>query len=680
MDINTILLFPIQIFSLPPEILSAITLREDSTRSLTKLISDSETITKIKEIDIFTEQNENDENDLMKPTCFVCGITSFENVEQQREHYKLDWHRFNVKMRAINLERGKNKYNPITEKEFEELMGDSLSSISGSNSDTTDDDITMRLNNLKIDDNESPEKKNAEPILWFSCSPMTINLGIYKNILNNLGENAIEDIHKLQIKPNEKENPRLWTMLMIRGGHFAALILDITANTKVTNAKEVKVIVHKTFHRYTTRRKQGGSQASNDNTKGKAKSAGAELRRYNESALQKSIRVLIEQWKSMIEESELIFIHAPGNNKNIIYNYEGAVLKKDDRRIRSFPFSTKRPTFTELRKTFIELTRVKVLEVKVNEDSQEPSKNKLTENNLINSQIVIESLEEIKGSKETPIESVEPVESSNNLEQASNKVIKMIQLIKKGKFDLFVNHITKNSIDVTELLPITTISENDNSKLPTLLHLASYLGHHDIVEYLLHQGADPTITSKKNVTPYDLANDKETRNIFRRYMAEHMDKWDWTIAHVPSPLTKEMEEEQQNKLKEKKKKNKEKKKKTTTNKKEKELEGKTVTESIEPKSESLISASSKKLTSNKTPDSSSSLIGLPPEMRMKIERERRARAAEARLKSTPINLPSIGNVVCTICGKSLSELVPFEVSELKFCSVKCVKNYRESTL
>jgi hypothetical protein len=80
---------------------------------------------------------------------------------------------------------------------------------------------------------------------------MTINLGIYKNILNNLGEEAIEDIHKLQIKPNE--NPRLWTMLMIRGGHFAALILDITANTKVTNVKEVKVIVHKTFHRYTSK-------------------------------------------------------------------------------------------------------------------------------------------------------------------------------------------------------------------------------------------------------------------------------------------------------------------------------------------------------------------------------------------------------------------------------------------
>jgi len=44
--------------------------------------------------------------------------------------------------------------------------------------------------------------------------------------------------------------------------------------------------------------------------------------------LQKSIRSLIEQWKSMIEESELIFVYAPSYNKNIIYNYEGAVLKK----------------------------------------------------------------------------------------------------------------------------------------------------------------------------------------------------------------------------------------------------------------------------------------------------------------------------------------------------------------
>ncbi|RIA92797.1 hypothetical protein C1645_764109 [Glomus cerebriforme] len=683
MDIYKLLSVPIQIFSLPPEILSVIKLRQNSIGSSTKLISETTKTTKIKEIDIFTKQNKNND-DLMKPTCFVCGITSFDSVEQQRAHYKLDWHRFNVKRRAVNLEYGKSQYKPTTEEEFEELIGDSLSSISGSeteDSDATDDNIATLVNKLEekvdLEDDELSEYKVSEPILWFTCPhlfPITINLGIYKNILSNFEKKAIDDIRKFQIKSNE-ENPRLWTMLMIRGGHFAALILDITINTKVTHAKEVKAIVHKTFHRYTTRRKQGGSQASNDNAKGKAKSAGAELRRYNEAVLQKSIRALIEQWKSMIEESELIFVHAPSYNKNIIYNYEGAILRKDDKRIRSFPFSTKRPTFTELRKSYIELTRVKMLEIKDNDDSNESLlNNKLTEKNLKNSQIIIESIEE-------SIESAESVKSSNKLEQASNEIIKMIQFIKKGKLSLFENHITKHSISVTDFLPSTPISENDISKSPTLLHLASYFGHHDIVEYLLYQGADPTIISEKNLTPYDLAKDKETRNIFRRYMAEHMDKWDWSVAHVPSPLTKEMEEEQHNKQKEKKKKNKEKKKKATSNKKEKELvesEGKIVAENIESKSESKTSIS-KKLTLNKTIDSSSSLIGLPPEMRMRIERERRARAAETRINSMQNRGMTIGNVVCAMCGKSLSELVPFEMFGLKFCSIECVRNHREST-
>ena len=109
----------IHVFSLPPEILSVITPRQNSIGSSTKLISNPETITKIKEIDDFTKQNENDP---MKLTCLVCKITSFESVEQQRAHYKLDWHRFNVKRRAVGLELGKSQFEPTTEKEFEELM------------------------------------------------------------------------------------------------------------------------------------------------------------------------------------------------------------------------------------------------------------------------------------------------------------------------------------------------------------------------------------------------------------------------------------------------------------------------------------------------------------------------------------------------------------------------------
>jgi hypothetical protein len=127
-----------------------------------------------------------------------------------------------------------------------------MSSISGSEFDTTDDVTT-----LVEEDNELSEKRDkvSEPILWFICPnllPITINLGIYKNILNNFEDKAISDIHKLQVKLNEEENPRLWTMLMIVGGHFAALVLDVTKNTKVTRPEEVKTIIHKTFHRYTS--------------------------------------------------------------------------------------------------------------------------------------------------------------------------------------------------------------------------------------------------------------------------------------------------------------------------------------------------------------------------------------------------------------------------------------------
>lgn len=45
-----------------------------------------------------------------------------------------------------------------------------------------------------------------------------------------------------------------------------------------------EAIVHKTFHSYTVRAKQGGSQSTQDRSKGGCKSAGASLRRYNEAS------------------------------------------------------------------------------------------------------------------------------------------------------------------------------------------------------------------------------------------------------------------------------------------------------------------------------------------------------------------------------------------------------------
>lgn len=52
-----------------------------------------------------------------------------------------------------------------------------------------------------------------------------------------------------------------WAVIMAGGGHFCATLWD-------TNGHLIK---HKTFHRYTSRRKQGGSQSAADAARGNAK-------------------------------------------------------------------------------------------------------------------------------------------------------------------------------------------------------------------------------------------------------------------------------------------------------------------------------------------------------------------------------------------------------------------------
>jgi hypothetical protein len=73
--------------------------------------------------------------------------------------------------------------------------------------------------------------------------------------------------------PSAKFGPK-WAVLMLGGGHFAGAVF-------VSGA----AVVHKTFHCYTVRAKQGGSQSSADNRSGTShpKSAGASLRRYNQA-------------------------------------------------------------------------------------------------------------------------------------------------------------------------------------------------------------------------------------------------------------------------------------------------------------------------------------------------------------------------------------------------------------
>ncbi|PBP26610.1 ankyrin repeat and zinc finger domain-containing protein [Diplocarpon rosae] len=385
---------PLYVYDLPQDILTTLTRKDDAEDGSRtgKAASPSECIPKPK-----TETADGSK------CCSLCGI-AFYTVEEQRSHTRSDLHGYNLKQKI----RGART---VTEGEFEKLVGDLDESLSGSDSSDTEDEedgnarretnlsaLLKKQAAIRNDDEDafSPTKRKRgsgkAPILWFASPMLPSNtyLGIYRTIFTNEEQgnegNILDIVRRKQLAPKPAlkiptnpssgiplpeayKEPHVF-LCMIGGGHFAAMVVSLTPKqTRSTPmgplTKEAIVLAHKTFHRYTTRRKQGGAQSSNDNAKGAAHSAGADLRRYNEQALVEEVRALLQDWKGMIDTSELMFVRATGstNRRTLFGPYDGQVLRQNDARIRGFPFSTRRATQNELLRSFVELTRVKVLEV-----------------------------------------------------------------------------------------------------------------------------------------------------------------------------------------------------------------------------------------------------------------------------------------------------------------------------
>jgi len=44
----------------------------------------------------------------------------------------------------------------------------------------------------------------------------------------------------------------------------------------------------------------------------------------------------------------------------------------------------------------------------------------------------------------------------------------------------------------------------------------------------MEAGCDPSVTNKRSQTPYNVAVNKETRNVFRRFLADFPDRYDYS--------------------------------------------------------------------------------------------------------------------------------------------------------
>ncbi|PKY06222.1 hypothetical protein P168DRAFT_288172 [Aspergillus campestris IBT 28561] len=524
-------------------------------------------------------------------------------------------------------------------------IGDMDESISGSESSSSEEEDPSQLASLlkkqaklsqTADDEEAPKKRSGgkHPLFWFSSSlfPSNYSLGIYRALFSNAEQDEpahfVDTLKKKQLTPIDPQKngnqgqgaspsstPHFF-MCMIGGGHFAAMIVALAPEIQRKQGgfveRQARVIAHKTFHRYTTRRKQGGSQSASDASRGAAHSAGSSLRRYNEAALEKEVRDLLKDWRGEIDSAEKLFVRATGStNRRILFGqYDGQVLKQNDPRLRGFPFSTRRATQGELMRCFKELTRVQVSQV----DQAALA--------------AAEAKQQGETSKpSTPRPQPQKPKLSKEEEAALLHTTQIQALIRRSKIPALMSYLSKNSIPSSfTFLPSDS---QQNFRAPTALHLASNLNAPSVVSALLLKAdADPTTANGEGKTPFELAGDRATRDAFR--VARHEigeTKWDWDAAKVPSPISKTDAESRMEREKKTAEEDEAKRRKTEMERLKREDAAKAASQESKRPGRTLASVEK---TANERREEE--MRGMTPEMRMRLERERRARAAEERFR------------------------------------------------
>ncbi|KAM4561241.1 tRNA endonuclease ANKZF1 [Fundulus diaphanus] len=672
-----------------------------------------------------------------KMVCSACKC-SFVSREEQREHYKLDWHRFNLRLKIAGSP-------PVTAEEFErKTRAGDLSSISGSESDSDEEDVEGDSRGAGSSIAETNDERSVEPnstaarlsgkVLF--QNPAGEHLSVYRCVLMGKSDSDEHDAVSSLKAINEKT---VWVVLMTGGGHFAGAVFE---------GKQVRH--HKTFHRYTVRAKRGSSQGLRDsqNRGHMAKSAGASLRRYNEAALVKEIQDLLLTWAEHLNRASAVFVRAPSYNKTIFFGGRGGPLQKKDPRIRLLPFATRRATFGEVQRVHGVLSTVQVYGKDVDmsavfspskkawkntskaaaqeaaddekeillapaEENDESSDGEGEEMQLEMVELTIGTLdlreseiypcrrrkrrrkkkeqaephnqetgrmntgagEQEEGLPEaTRAEEEEEVPQQEDSINASKKKPQSKKQLEEAA-DESVDYALRDALftackigDVGALcsllqLPQETLQRpettaEDTSSAPlsllnkpvdpsgfTLLHVAAAAAQKAVVRLLLDAGADPACRDNKSQTPYIVAPDKDTRNVFRKFMGENPDKYDYSKAQVPGPLTAETESKKV-----------EKKKAQRAQRKQREKEQK------EEKRKQELEAEEKKRFASLT------------------DREKRALAAEKRLAeqaaASGVNLSNVRR--CWSCGETLLGKVPFNYLEYSFCTPRCVQAHRKA--
>ncbi|CAF4956956.1 unnamed protein product, partial [Rotaria magnacalcarata] len=231
-----------------------------------------------------------------------------------------------------------------------------------------------------------------------------------------------------------------------------------------------------------------------------------------------------------------------------------------------------------------------------------------------------------------------PVEDLSNF----NELFTACRLNDIQRFDDLISRLHAiKSIDkspsVADILNYQTAGSLD-----TLLHIASERGHLKIIQRLLNEGANPSLSNQRAKYPYNLCKNKETKDVFRLFRHDHPDKYDYTLGQIAASISMDELERQRAVERERRRQT----KKRRTDKQRSDQERETREQEEEQQRIAFLALS---------------------------EAEKRTLAIHANFETNKHDGLHLGR--CWQCAKKISD-EPFTYFDYKFCSTSCLKAHR----
>ncbi len=345
-------------------------------------------------------------------------------------------------------------------------------------------------------------------------------------------------------------------VVLLQSGRFASAVYNVQHHnnhnpkiaSSVSTSATMIMVAHKTSTRYTVRKGQGGSQSNFDQSKHKAKSIGAQLRREGERQLRQDVHDTWNKWKKMgyAKRAVGVYVSCPKSMKrdylftatddaNASSSGTGSngLLDKKDDRWRNIPLDVGRPTLDAASAVLESLMSCTVREMTEEECRERSSINK---HEVVTKADAVEDSSETKEDQQESLAPALAVKPYTPLHEAIhdgdlNRLLELLNLLdlkeskeKEGGNETTTPTATKTSRDNDQNNETVESIEYDVNTVGgpdgcTPLHLASSSTHPNamaLLSALLLQGhANPCAVDTRGRPPYFLAASDKHRDSFR---------------------------------------------------------------------------------------------------------------------------------------------------------------------